>query len=79
MTGLQLLDGVLVALAVLVSLATAISLAMLAAASVTRPGQAPHGGIRRDLSTRSRTPTTPARSCCADRSVGRQTAGRCQD
>ena len=49
MTGLQLLDGVLVALAVLVSLATAISLAMLAAASVTRPGQAPHGVIRRDL------------------------------
>lgn len=46
---LPFLDGVLVALALLVSAAIAISAAMLAAASVTRPGQAPHGGIRHDL------------------------------
>jgi hypothetical protein len=46
---LPFLDGVLVALALLVSAAIAISVAMLAAASVTRPGQAPHGGIRHDL------------------------------
>jgi len=45
---MQLLDGVLVALAVLVSAAIAVSLAMLAAASVTRPGQASYGGIRPD-------------------------------
>jgi hypothetical protein len=38
-----------VALALLVSVAIAISVAMLAAASVTRPSQAPHGGIRYDL------------------------------
>lgn len=44
---MQLLDGVLVALAVLVSAAIAVSLAMLAAPSLTRPGQ-PHGGIRPD-------------------------------
>ena len=43
------LDGVLVALALLVGAAIVISLAMLAAASVTRPSRAPHGGIRHDL------------------------------
>ena len=43
---MQFLDSVLVALAVLVSAAIAISLATLAAASVTRPGQPPHRGIR---------------------------------
>ncbi len=45
---MQLLDGAFLALAVLVSAAITTSLAMQAAASVTRPGQAPHGGIRPD-------------------------------
>ena len=44
-----ILGGVLAALALLVGAAIVISLAMLAAASVTRPGRAPHGGIRPDL------------------------------
>ncbi len=46
---MQLLGGVLVALAVLVGAAIALSVAMLAAASVAKRGQAPRGGIRRDL------------------------------
>ena len=50
MTDMQLLNGVLVALAVLVGAAIALSLAVLAASSVTKPGQTPRGGIRRDLS-----------------------------
>jgi hypothetical protein len=49
MIHMQLVDGVLLAVAGLVGLAVALSLMMLAAASVTRRGQAPHGGIRRDL------------------------------
>jgi hypothetical protein len=59
---MQLLDGVLVALAVLVSAAIAISLAMQAAASVTRPGQAPHGGIRPDLPRHPQPDTDDART-----------------
>jgi len=49
MINMHLLDGVLMALAVLVGAAVVLSLTMLAAASVAKPGQAPHGGIRRDL------------------------------
>ena len=49
MIDMQLLDGVLVALAVLVGAAIALSVAILAAASVTRRGPAPYGGTRRDL------------------------------
>jgi len=45
----QLIVGVLVALATLVGVATVLSIAMLAAASLSRPGQAPHGGTRPDL------------------------------
>lgn len=45
----QLLHGILLTLAVLIGLAIALSLVMLAAASASKPGQAPHGGIRRDL------------------------------
>ena len=48
MFGMQLLDGVLVALAVLVGAAIALSAAILAVSLATRPGQAPQGGIRRD-------------------------------
>jgi hypothetical protein len=46
---MQLFNGVLLALAVLVGAAIVLSVAMLAAAAVARPGQAPPGGIRRDL------------------------------
>jgi hypothetical protein len=49
MIDMQLLGGILVALAALVGVAIALSLVMLAAGSVTKPGPAPHGGIRRDL------------------------------
>jgi hypothetical protein len=58
---MQLLDGVLVALAVLVSAAIAVSLAMLAAASVTRPSQ-PHGGIRPDPPLHPQPDTDDART-----------------
>jgi hypothetical protein len=46
---MQTFDGVLLALAGLVGMAIVLSLAMLAAASVARRGQSPHGGIRRDV------------------------------
>jgi hypothetical protein len=49
MIDVQLMVGVLVALATLVGIATVLSIAMVAAGSVSRPGQAPHGGTRRDL------------------------------
>jgi hypothetical protein len=43
----QLIEGVLIAVGALVGVAIVVSVAMLAA-SVSRPGPAPHGGIRRD-------------------------------
>jgi hypothetical protein len=49
MIHVQLVEGVLLAVAGLVGAATVLSLVMLAASSATRRGQAPHGGIRRDL------------------------------
>jgi hypothetical protein len=49
MIDMQLLNGILMALAILVGATTALSLAILAASSVTKPGQTPRGGIRRDL------------------------------
>jgi hypothetical protein len=49
MINMQLLDGVLVALAVLVGAAVALSVVMLAVRSVSKPGPAPQGGIRPDL------------------------------
>ncbi len=45
----QLIEGALVALAALVGVAIVLSVVMLAAASVGRPGPAPHGGTPRDL------------------------------
>jgi hypothetical protein len=45
----QILTGILVALAALVGLAIVLAATLWTAASVSRPGQAPHGGIRRDL------------------------------
>jgi hypothetical protein len=49
MISMQLVDGVLVALAVLAGLAIALSVAMMAVGSVGKPGPAPQGGIRPDL------------------------------
>jgi hypothetical protein len=49
MIHMQLVEGVLLAVAGLVGAAIVLSLVMLAAGSVTGRGQAPHGGIRRDL------------------------------
>jgi hypothetical protein len=48
MINMQLLPGVLLAVAVLIAAAAALSAAVLAATIVTKPGQAPHGGTRRD-------------------------------
>ena len=49
MIDIQLLGGLLLALAALLGKAIALSLVMLAAGSVSKPGPAPHGGIRPDL------------------------------
>jgi hypothetical protein len=51
MISMQLLDGVLVALAGLVGAAVALVTAMMATAAVRKPGQSPHGGIRREMPT----------------------------
>ena len=45
----QILTGILVALAALVGLAIVLAVTFWTAASVGKPGQAPHGGTRRDL------------------------------
>jgi hypothetical protein len=44
-----MIEGVLIAVAALVGMAIVLSLVMVAAASVSRPGPEPRGGIRRDL------------------------------
>jgi Flp pilus assembly protein CpaB len=49
MIDMQLITGVLVALAALAGLAIVLAAALWTAASVARPGQAPHGGIRREV------------------------------
>jgi hypothetical protein len=46
----QLLTGILVAVAALVGLAIVLAVAVQATASATKPGQAPHGGTRREES-----------------------------
>jgi predicted permease len=48
MIDMQLLGGVLIALAVLVGASIAISLAMMATGSRAQTGHTPPGGIRRD-------------------------------
>ncbi|HJY04030.1 MAG TPA: hypothetical protein VJ351_24775 [Streptosporangiaceae bacterium] len=48
MIDMQLLGGVLMALAVLVGVSIAISLAIMATGSAAQTGQAPPGGIRRN-------------------------------
>ena len=45
----QLLDGMLLALAIMVGAAIALSVAMVAAAAAARRGQTPRGGTRREL------------------------------
>ena len=55
------------ALAGLVGAAVLLAAAIIAAAAASKPGQSPHGGIRREMPTsRSPTPTTTACSCCTD-------------
>ncbi len=49
MINVQTLYDIILVLAVLVGLAAALTAVMLAAPSVSRPGQKPHGGTRRDL------------------------------
>ena len=49
MISMQLLDGVLVALAGLVGAAIVLAAAIMAAAAASKPGQSPHGGIRREM------------------------------
>ena len=51
MISMQLLDGVLVALAGLVGAAVVLAAAIMAAAAVSKPGQSPHGGIQREMPT----------------------------
>ncbi len=51
MISMQLLDGVLVALAGLVGAAVVLATAIMAAAIARKPGQSPHGGIRREMPT----------------------------
>jgi hypothetical protein len=48
MIDMQLIGGVLTALAVLIGVSIAISLAIIAAGSRAQTGQTPPGGIRRD-------------------------------
>jgi len=61
MIDIHLLNGILVALAVLIGAAFALSALMLAAARVTGPGRAPHGGIRRDVPRQPQPDTDEAR------------------
>jgi hypothetical protein len=49
MIDIQLLEGVLLALAIVVGAAIALALAMTAAGAATARGQTPRGGARRDL------------------------------
>ncbi len=48
MINMQILGGVLTALAILVGVSIALALALWASASVRQSGQTPNGGIRRD-------------------------------
>ena len=54
----QLLDGALLALLTVIGAAIALSLAMVAAATVSRPGQTPRGGTPRG-GTRRQLPRRP--------------------
>jgi len=62
MIDMQLLGGVLVAVAVLLGAAITLSAAILAVTPLSRPGQAPHGGIRRDMPPHPQPDTDDART-----------------
>jgi hypothetical protein len=67
MIDMQLLGGVLVAVALLVGAGAGLAAAFLAAASLlrpsqVRPGQAPPGGIRRDVPSHPQPDTDDART-----------------
>jgi uncharacterized membrane protein len=61
MISTQLLDGVLLALAVLAGAAITLSVVIFAAASAAKRGQAPHGGTRREAPQPSQPDTGDAR------------------
>ncbi len=73
MIDMQLLGGVLMALAVLVGASIAISLAMMAAGSGARPARpARRRPAESDVTrhgSRSPIPTTTVSSCCSDRHI----------
>ncbi|MGH3200092.1 MAG: hypothetical protein ACRDOH_32355 [Streptosporangiaceae bacterium] len=62
MIGMQLLYGVLVAMAALAAAAIVLLAATLAATFVAKPGPPPHGGIRRDLPPQPQPDTDDART-----------------
>jgi hypothetical protein len=62
MISTQLLSGVLLALAVLGGAALTLSVTIYAAASAAKRGQAPRGGIRRDLPPAPQPDTDDART-----------------
>ena len=49
MISMQLLGGIFLAVAALVGVAIVLSAMIWASGSPSRPGQPPHGGIRRDV------------------------------
>jgi hypothetical protein len=61
MIDIQLIGGVLTALAVLVGASIAISLAFMATSSVAQTGQTPPGGIRREPPRQPQPDTDDAR------------------
>lgn len=61
MIDMQLIGGVLTALAVLIGVSIAISLAIIAAGSKAQSGQTPPGGIRREPPRQPQPDTDDAR------------------
>jgi hypothetical protein len=61
MIDMQLLSGVLLAVAVLAGAAIVLAVGMVAMAAASKPGQGPHGGIRRDPAPRPQPDTDNAR------------------
>ena len=61
MIDIQLLSGVLLAVAVLAGAAIVLAVGMVAMAAASKPGQGPHGGIRRDPAPHPQPDTDNAR------------------
>jgi hypothetical protein len=61
MIDMQLLSGVLLAVAVLVGAAIVLAVGLVAAATARKPGRGPHGGIRREPTPRPQPDTDDAR------------------